>query len=113
MIVLSIVTLGVYGLYWTYKTYTELRAHRGDGVNGWIGLLLQLLVVGIFLLPSYVGRMYRDDGHIPPPISGWSGFWALVPYIGGIVWIAKVQSALNDYWRKKGADSPAAIPATS
>ena len=39
VIILTIVTLGIYGLYWQYKTYSELKAHRGDGVNGWVGIV--------------------------------------------------------------------------
>ncbi len=102
-IVMTLITLGIYAIYWTYKTYNELKDHRGDGVNGWIGILFALFLVGYFILPSYVGRMYRDDGDSNPPISGWSGLWVLVPYVGGLIWLYKVQSSLNDYWRRKGA----------
>ena len=33
-IVLFIVTFGIYGLYWTYKTHEEIRQHSGQGVGG-------------------------------------------------------------------------------
>jgi hypothetical protein len=108
VIIMSIVTLGIYGIYWTYKSYEELRHYRGQGVNGVVGVLLGLIIVGVFLLPSYVGRMYKEDlirkGEEPilaaqkVPITGWSGFLVLIPYIGGIIWLAKIQSKLNNFW---------------
>ena len=113
VILLSIVTLGIYEIYWLYKSFSELRAYRGQGVSGLAGVLLALVIVSIFLLPAYVGRMYKEDGQ-EPKITGWGGFWVLVPYIGGIIWIAKIQGALNSFWEAKqraGAAVPAAAPA--
>jgi hypothetical protein len=108
VIVVTFVTLGIYGLYWLYKSYDEIRHWRGQGVNGIVGVLLTLIVVGEFLLPSYVGRMYKEDliehGEDPilaaqkVPITGWSGLLVLIPWIGGIIWQAKIQSKLNNFW---------------
>jgi hypothetical protein len=100
VILLLIVTLGIYGLYWIYITFAELQAHRGDGVSGVVGLLLALVPVSIFLLPSYVGEMYADAGK-EKPMTGWTGLWALIPLIGSIVWLVKVQGALNRYWESQ------------
>lgn len=100
VILLLTVTLGIYGLYWIYITFTELRAHRGEGVGGGVGLLLALVPVSIFLLPSYVGRMYSEAGETPP-VSGLTGLWALVPLAGSVIWFAKVQGALNRYWESR------------
>jgi apolipoprotein N-acyltransferase len=97
-IVMAIVTFGLYSIYWIYKSFAEVKRYRGRGAGGIAGVLLVLVLVGTFLLPSYVGRMYREDGWEDPPISGWSGLWNLVPYIGGFIWIAKVQGALNRFW---------------
>jgi hypothetical protein len=60
-LIMSIVTLGIYFLYWTYVNFQEIKRWRGQGVNGVVGLLLSLIPVSIFLLPSYVGRMYKED----------------------------------------------------
>jgi Domain of unknown function (DUF4234) len=109
VIVLAIVTLGIYVLYWYYKSFAEIRGWRGQGVGGFVGLLLALIPVSIFLLPSYVGRMYKEDliraGQDPEqaakdvPITGWSGLLNLIPFIGGLIYLAKVQGRLNDFWR--------------
>ena len=34
VILLSIVTLGIYGLYWQYKTFQEMHDHTGEGIGG-------------------------------------------------------------------------------
>ena len=97
MVLLSIVTLGIYLLYWIYITFAEVRAHRGQGTSGILGLLLALIPVSIFLLPSHVGDMYAEAGKTKP-ITGYAGLWALIPLVGGIVWLFKVQNRLNEYW---------------
>src|SRR5204862_265663 len=66
------------------------------------GIELGLGLVSVFLLPSYVGKLYQEDGQ-RAPTSGWSGFWAFFPYVGTFVWRAKTQGALNDFWTEKGA----------
>ena len=110
-IVMYIVTLGIYGLYWMYKSYEEMKRYRGQGVSGIVGVLLAFIIVSTFLLPAYVGRMYREDGNQNPPVSGLSGFWVLVPYVGSFIWLYKIQTALNEFWASKGAPPPGA-PAT-
>jgi hypothetical protein len=112
-IVMSIVTLGIYFIYWLYKTFAEVKHHRGEGVGGVVGILLCIIVVGYFKLPQYVGRMYRAEGNENPPVSGLSGLWIFVPYVGTFIWIAKVQGSLNSYWMAKGAGAVAAVPAST
>ena len=112
-IVMTLVTLGIYGLYWIYMSYSEVKQHRGEGVGGFVGILLCLVLVGYFKLPQYVGRMYRAEGNENPPVSGVSGLWIFVPYVGTFIFIAKVQGALNAYWKAKGSGSVAAVPGTS
>jgi hypothetical protein len=110
-ILLAIVTLGIYSLYWVFKTQDEVKNHSGQGVGGVLGLVIWI-VVGVvtwFLIPSEVGKMYKLDGR-EAPFSGWTGLWLLLPIVGAFVWFIKVQGALNRYWESKAA-SPAAPPA--
>src|SRR4051795_12462780 len=74
IILLSIVTLSIYYFVWVWKTYNEVKRYRGQGVGGFGGFLLLFVLVSTFLLPSYVGKLYQEDGQ-RAPISGWSGFW--------------------------------------
>jgi len=106
VIVMYIVTLGIYGFYWIYKSYEEIRAHRKQGVGGIAGILLAFILVTTFLLPAYVGRMYNEDGNPNNPVSGLTGFWVLVPYVGSFIWLYKIQTALNEFWASKGAPPP-------
>src|SRR5262245_44166640 len=110
VLLLSIVTLGIYLLYWIYISFAEVRAHRGKGTSGIVGLLLALIPVSIFLLPSHIGDMYAEAGKTKP-ITGYAGLWALVPLVGGIVWLFKVQNRLNEYWAT--AEAPAMEPAAA
>ena len=104
-ILLTIVTLGIYSLYWVFKTQEEVKNHSGQGVGGVLGLVIYI-VVGIvtwFLIPSEVGKMYQRGGRIPP-FTGWTGLWLLLPIIGAFVWFIKVQGALNRYWESISVD---------
>ena len=39
-ILIFIITLGIYGLYWVYKTQEEIKHHTGQGVGGVLGLVI-------------------------------------------------------------------------
>ena len=104
VIAITIVTLGIYHLYWVYKVYDEMKQHTGEGLGGVIGLVIALVIgiVNYFVIPSEVGKMYRGDGR-EAPMTGWTGLWVLLPIVGWFVWVVKVQGALNRYWESKGA----------
>lgn len=99
VILLSIVTLGIYFLYWTYQVFRELKEKTGQGIGPVLGLVLAILlgIVNWFVLPSEIGNMYAAAGK-DKPVSGVTGFWNLIPLIGWIIWIVKVQHALNRAW---------------
>src|SRR5438067_1693536 len=91
-ILMFIVTLGIYGPYWNYKTCDEMHRHRGQGVTGGVGLLLALAGVSPFVLGSYVGKAYEEADY-EPTVSGWTGLWflpgVLLLGIGPIIYLAK------------------------
>jgi hypothetical protein len=112
-ILLFIVTLGLYGWYWVFKTQEEIKQHTGDGLGGVLGLVIWILInpVSAFVIPSEIGNMYKRDGR-EPPVTGWTGLWlfpGLLLIVPAIVWFVKVQRALNRYWESKAA----AVPATA
>jgi len=104
VILLSIVTLGIYTLYWYYATFQEMKDHTGEGVGGVVGLILGLCIgiVNVFLLPAEVGAMYARAGR-EKDVTGLTGFWVLLPIVGGIIWFVRVQGAMNRYWESLGA----------
>ena len=105
-ILMTIITLGIYSLYWVFKTQDEVKEHSGQGVGGVLGLVIYIVVgmVTWFLIPSEVGKMYKLDGR-EAPFSGWTGLWLLLPIIGAFVWFIKVQGSLNRYWESKASSS--------
>jgi hypothetical protein len=101
-IVLFIVTFGLYGWYWAFKTHEEMKRHTGEGLGGVLGLVIWILItpVSVFVIPSEIGTMYKRAGQ-PPPMTGWTGLWAFPGgflVIPAIIWFVKVQGALNRYW---------------
>jgi hypothetical protein len=99
VIIFSIITLGIYSIVWQYKVFKELKDHTGDGIGGVIGLVIALVIspVNLFVLPAEIGNMYQKAGQ-EKPVSGVTGFWNLIPLVGFIIWVVKVQGAMNTRW---------------
>lgn len=104
-ILLSVVTLGLYGIYWSYQSHEDISQHMRSGVTGLVGVLIAVFAgfITLFLLPMEIKRMYEADGRTSPVGPG-TAFWIL---LFAIPWYVKCQSALNEYWASKGA--PAAV----
>jgi hypothetical protein len=115
-ILLYIITIGIYSLYWVYKTMEEIKQHTGEGLGGVLGLVIWLVIspVMAFVIPSEIGKMYKKDGQ-EGPFTGWTGLWLFpggILVIPAIVWFVKVQGALNRYWEGKApVGAPAVAPA--
>jgi Domain of unknown function (DUF4234) len=104
VIIIGILTLGIYSIYWAYKTGEEIKRYSGEGLGGVLWLVIWI-VVGIvmwFVSPSEVGKLYSREGQ-QQPVTGVTGFWMLIPLVGWIIWVIKVQGALNRFWTSKGA----------
>ena len=105
---LMVVTLGIYGWVWYFKTHDEMKRHTGTGLGGGIALVLGIFVgvVMPFFSSHEVGKMYERRGW-KPPVSAVTGLWALLLgwllFVGLIVWFVKTNGALNAYWRSLGA----------
>ncbi len=108
VILLSLVTLGIYFIYWQYVMFKEMKEYSGQGVGEVVGLIFAIFVsiVNAFLLPSEVGQLYLREGR-QEPIRGLTGFWVLLPFAGWFVWLVKVQRRTNELWIAHGA-APAA-----
>ena len=91
-----IVTLGIYTLYWVFKTQEEVKEHSSIGVGGVLGLVISILISPVtwFLIPSEVGKMYRADGR-EAPFTGWTGLWLLLPIVGMFVWFIRMHSKMQ------------------
>ncbi|KQY57655.1 hypothetical protein ASD66_02885 [Nocardioides sp. Root151] len=103
-ILLMLVTCGIYGFVYYYKTYEELKQNTGQGLGGLVGLLLTIFVgfVTPFLLAGEVGKARQSRG-LEEKVNAMTGLWILLPLVGGIVWFVKMNGALNEYWISQGA----------
>lgn len=99
VVLLSIITCGIYGLWWQYRMFEDNKQFSGEGVGGAVGLILAIFVgiVNIFLLPAEIGNIYERLGR-EKRVKGTTGFWVLLPIIGAFIWYAKVQNAENGLW---------------
>jgi len=104
IILLSIVTFGVWTFIWAFQNGNELKQHTRTGLGGVGHLLITIFIspVTMFLLAHEVEQMYRSEGKEPPITTIW-GLWFLLPLIGNIIWYLRIQGALNSYWTAHGA----------
>lgn len=107
VLLLTLVTLGIYGLVWQYKTFQEMQDYSGEGIGGVVGLILAIFLgfVNWFLMPAEVGNLYAAEGQ-EKPVSGITGLWNLLPLVGTFIWLAKTQNALSRFWESHGAVRP-------
>lgn len=84
VLLLAIVTFGIYTYVYNYKVHDEMKRHSGRGLGGGIALLLTFLagVAMPFLTPNEVGNLYARKGR-PKPVSALTGLWLMVPAIVG------------------------------
>jgi Domain of unknown function (DUF4234) len=113
VLLIGLITFGIYWLYWAFKTQQETKDYAGQGLGGVLGLVVWILItpVSAFVIPSEVGNLYGSAGK-PRPVTGWTGLW-LFPFgiliIPAIVWFVKVQGALNRFWEAQAAAATAAV----
>jgi hypothetical protein len=74
-----ILTIGIYGIYWVYKTQEEVKRYSGNGVGGVLGIVIYILIspVTFFIVPSEVRYMYEDLDGGQSPVRGVTGLWFL------------------------------------
>ncbi len=104
VILLTIVTLGIWMMVWSYQNGEELKQHAGTGIGGIGYLLITLFIspVTMFLMAGEVEQLYRREGKEPPITTIW-GLWFLLPIIGHFIWYFRIQRSLNEYWIAHGA----------
>lgn len=90
---LSIITFGIYGIYWEVKTKEEINSLGGDIPTAW---LLIIPIANIYWLYKYAdafSRLVKKDNN--------GILWFIVFWMIGIIMPAVVQSDLNKIAEKK------------
>ena len=105
VILLSIVTCGIYSLYWLYMVTKEINDALGEEK---ISFVLYFLL-GILCFPLIFVGMYKiDEGVVQLQtrigLQGKSNFvlWIILSFVGvgSLIMIYQVQEALNEIWVK-------------
>ncbi|MEM8618511.1 MAG: DUF4234 domain-containing protein [Actinomycetota bacterium] len=110
VVLLSIVTFGIWTVVWSYQNGDELRRYSGRGIGG-IGYLFITLLISpatMFLMANEVEQLYRSEGRAPRITTLW-GLWFLLPVIGNVIWYVRIQRAINEFWRTHGASGSAGL----
>jgi hypothetical protein len=104
---LSLITFGIYGLYWYYKVNAEVRDYDGSiEVEPGISLLAQFIpIANLVSMVKTGGRIARAQASAnrPERCSGGIGF--LLIFVLG-TWIVYYQSQLNKVWDEYGNPEP-------
>ena len=106
VILLTIVTCGIWAMVWAFQNGDELKRWSGAGLGGVAHLFITMLVspVTMFILANEVEELYRRDGQEPRITTIW-GLWFLLPIIGNIIWYVRIQDAINEYWTAHGQNN--------
>ena len=106
-LLLIVVTAGIWGYVYVFQTHDEMKRHSGEGLGGVPALLISLFVTvaSPFLLSHEVGGLYERAGRRRPvgALTGLRYFPGIFLLVGPIIWFVLTNSALNDYWRSRGA----------
>jgi hypothetical protein len=104
VLLLSVVTFGIWTVVWSYQNGEELKQYARTGIGGVGYLFITFLIAPatMFLMASEVEQLYRTEGKEPPITTIW-GLWFLLPLIGNIIWYVKIQRAINDFWVAHGS----------
>ena len=101
---LSLITFGIYFLYWYYKVNSEVRDYdRSIDVEPGISLLAQFIpIAGIVSMVKTAGRIARAQttSGASERCSGGIGF--LLLFVFG-TWVVYYQSNLNKVWAQHGS----------
>jgi hypothetical protein len=101
VIIFSVITFGIYALYWYYQIGREMKEYNNSGLGPVVNLLLGIFVgiVLVFTIPNDVKATCERAGR-QANISALTGLWNLIPFVGWIIWVVKVQGRLNTLWEQ-------------
>jgi len=116
VILLSVVTLGIYGFFYLYFSFDEVKRFglvrnpavavtSGGAAVGFMFIPLFNFIWAIMLAFKFPGLLTKFNQILgrDGPAYGFLGFLHLIPIIGGLIVLAVVQTRLSDNWREQRA----------
>lgn len=97
---LTLITFGIYGVYWWYVVFDEVHEYRyRRGPSGVLALILCFLfsIVLPFLFGDAVENAERETGR-QTTISALTGCWILIPLLGWFIFVVRAQTTINKLW---------------
>src|SRR5262245_43060026 len=78
VILLMIVTLGIWGFFWTYRNNEDLKKYNGDGLGGVLAVVIHFVFspILLFTIPTETKNMYERDGR-ESPVRWTTALWCL------------------------------------
>lgn len=106
VILLLIVTLGIWGFVHYFQTHEEMKRHNGEGLGGVLALVIAIVfgLVSPFPLSSEVGQLCECRGQ-RKPVSALTALWffpGIVILVGPFSWCVQTDNALNAYRQSLG-----------
>ena len=99
---LTIITLGIYTIYWYYSVVKEMLAHNGEQGNPGLWTVLSIIpIANLFAWWKFGGQVETMTGGKYNAVLIFLGFWVFSP----IVWFV-VQRYLNDLALGRGTTEP-------
>ena len=66
VIILTLVTLGIYGIYWYYKVLSEIKEHTGRDYSPWLRLVMLFIpflnFYVIYKIPADMNEHFKEEG---------------------------------------------------
>ena len=105
-IVMTLLTFGVYQLYWWYRHWARLRAHGGEDVWPWLRTIFANLFAYYFFdrvneeadrqgTPTLVSPLLLAAAYFVALTCGYLGAPEWVPFLAPVALLAYVQSVIN------------------
>lgn len=118
LLALFAVTFGIYGIYWFYRNWKQLKIHNNLDINPGLrtlGLFIPIVnIIMAYELFNNVKYYAKEAGFKTYSVGVVTFAWILVGYISfipilGILYVwpfIVVQETLNDYWSKEQPGLP-------
>lgn len=128
---LTVVSFGIYAIYWNYKAHDEVfkqfELERQGEDEGIVFLILGVILTPFLWIYQYkfvenVNRVRREELDMEEGVSSvefllWETVGILLLFLGPVIAYYKLQGSINDIWEaheaEVSAESPAEGPAAT